>query len=45
MLTFFTVLGLLYFAGMVILAGALWRAPAGFEDESGFHRGDEPRQE
>jgi hypothetical protein len=39
-ITFF---GLLYAVGLVVLAGALWRAPKGFEDERGFHRGIEPR--
>lgn len=38
-----TILGLIYVAGLVVLAGALWRAPEGFEDERGFHRGHEPR--
>ena len=34
--------GLFYTVGLVVLAGALWRAPTGFEDERGFHRGAEP---
>jgi hypothetical protein len=37
-----------YFTGLLVLAGAVWRAPEGFEDEQGFHTGrgpvgDEPR--
>ena len=38
-------LGLLYTAGLVVLAGALWRAPEGFEDDAGFHRGHDPHDE
>lgn len=38
-------LGLLYTAGLVVLAGALWRAPEGFEDEVGFHRGRDPEDD
>ena len=38
------VIGLVYTVGLVVLAGALWRAPEGFEDEHGFHRGHEPRE-
>ena len=37
-------LGLLYAAGLVVLAGALWRAPEGFEDDAGFHRGHNPEE-
>ncbi len=37
------ILGLLYTVGLIVLAGALWRAPEGFEDDRGFHRGHEPR--
>jgi hypothetical protein len=36
------IVGLFYTVGLVVLAGALWRAPTGFEDEKGFHRGSEP---
>ena len=36
-------LGILYTVGLVVLAGALWRAPEGFEDDAGFHRGHEPK--
>lgn len=39
------ILGLLYTAGLVVLAGALWRAPEGFEDEAGFHRGRETKDD
>ncbi|MFA6286357.1 MAG: hypothetical protein WC661_03165 [Opitutaceae bacterium] len=28
-----------YLAGLLTLAGALWRAPEGFEDDEGFHAG------
>jgi hypothetical protein len=45
MLLTIALLGLLYTVGLVVLAGALWRAPEGFEDDSGFHRGQEPRGE
>jgi hypothetical protein len=45
MLLTITLLGLLYTAGLVVLAGALWKAPEGFEDDAGFHRGQEPRVE
>ena len=44
MFTTLTILGLLYAVGLVVLAGALWRAPEGFEDDRGFHRGHEPRE-
>ena len=39
-----TIIGLLYAIGLTVLAGALWRAPEGFEDDRGFHRGHEPRR-
>jgi len=29
----------LYLAGLFMLAGGVWRAPEGFEDEKGFHTG------
>ncbi len=35
--------GLVYAVGLLVLAGALWRAPEGFEDDAGFHRGQEPQ--
>jgi hypothetical protein len=41
----FVLLGLLYTAGLLVLAGALWRAPEGFEDDAGFHRGRDPHDE
>ena len=28
-----------YLVGLLTLAGALWRAPEGFEDDEGFHAG------
>jgi hypothetical protein len=29
----------IYIAGLLVLAKGLWRAPVGFEDESGFREG------
>jgi len=28
-----------YLAGLFMLAGGIWRAPEGFEDDEGFHAG------
>ncbi|HEY0946714.1 MAG TPA: hypothetical protein VGD81_15650 [Opitutaceae bacterium] len=30
---------LLYTCGLALLAAAIWRAPEGYEDHEGFHRG------
>jgi hypothetical protein len=38
-------LGLLYTVGLVVLAGALFRVPDGFENESGFHGGRGSRRD
>jgi hypothetical protein len=32
-------LALVYLAGLFVLAKGIWRAPEGFEDESGFREG------
>gem|GEM_PF-1365199 len=37
-----TILIVLYAAMALLLAGMLWRAPSGYEDDEGFHEGPEP---
>ena len=39
MLTVLLVLAAIYLTGLLVLAGAVWRAPEGFEDDKGFHTG------
>lgn len=39
MLTVILIFAAIYLAGLCVLAGAAWRAPEGFEDEQGFHKG------
>jgi hypothetical protein len=34
-----SIIAVIYLTGMLVLAGAVWRAPEGFEDEQGFHKG------
>ena len=41
--TALTVIAVAYIAGMVALVMIWWKAPEGFEDESGFHFGTEER--
>jgi len=33
------IFALVYLAGLLVLAKGIWRAPEGFEDESGFREG------
>jgi len=33
------ILACVYLAGLLVLAGAVSRAPEGFEDDDGFHEG------
>ncbi|CAM2775987.1 hypothetical protein [Rariglobus hedericola] len=42
MLIAFMVIAALYLAGLLVLTGAVMRAPEGFEDEDGFHKGRGP---
>lgn len=39
MLIALLVIACIYLAGLLVLAGAVWRAPEGFEDDNGFHTG------
>ena len=39
MLTALMILAAIYLTGLLVLAGAVWRAPEGFEDDKGFHKG------
>jgi len=39
MLIALSILAVIYLSGLLVLAGAVWRAPEGFEDEQGFHEG------
>jgi hypothetical protein len=43
MLTIIIALGLVYALGVALIADSLWNAPQGFEDETGFHHGREPK--
>lgn len=36
------ILACVYLAGLLVLAGAVLRAPEGFEDDDGFHEGRHP---
>ncbi len=37
-----SVVGLVNLLGLLIVAHAVYTAPDGFEDQSGFHTGDQP---
>ena len=37
-----TILACVYLIGLLVVAGAVWRAPEGFEDDDGFHEGRHP---
>ena len=37
-----SVVGLVNILGLLIVAHAVYTAPDGFEDQSGFHTGDQP---
>lgn len=39
MLIALSIIAIVYLTGLLVLAGAVWRAPEGFEDEQGFHEG------
>jgi hypothetical protein len=39
MLIALLVIAAIYLVGLLALAGAVWRAPEGFEDDQGFHTG------
>jgi hypothetical protein len=39
MLILLLIIASIYFGGLLVLAGAVWRAPEGFEDDQGFHEG------
>jgi hypothetical protein len=39
MLIALSILAVIYFSGLLVLAAAVLRAPEGFEDEQGFHEG------
>lgn len=39
MLIALSIIAVIYLSGLLVLAGAVWRAPEGFEDEDGFHEG------
>ena len=39
MLIALSIMAVIYLTGLLVLAGAVWRAPEGFEDEDGFHEG------
>ncbi len=39
MLIVLLIVAAVYLLGLLVLAGAVWRAPEGFEDERGFHEG------
>jgi hypothetical protein len=42
MITLLLVIAAVYFVGLLALAGAVFRAPEGFEDDNGFHTGRGP---
>jgi len=37
MITAIFILGVLHCAGLVVLANAIWDAPAGYQDSDGYH--------
>jgi hypothetical protein len=39
MLIALSIIAVIYLSGLLVLAGAVLRAPEGFEDENGFHEG------
>ena len=41
MLIALLIIAAIYITGLLVLAGAAWRAPQGFEDAQGFHEGND----